>query len=325
MPALLPRVKTTLSIVAHRRVRGWLDGEYRSVFHGKSHDFDDLRPYVPGDEIRDIDWKATARHGSPLTKRYIASRKQAVMIVVDSGRDLAAVSASGEPKRDLAIQAAGVLGYLAHRHGDQVGLVTGDAAGSALVPLGGTEGHLERLLQIIHARASLQGSPSDFVGQLDYVARRFRRRMLLVVISDDQALAGTGHGTSGTGGTSSASGADARTQNTPGAPASDLRPLLRRLHAQHEMIWVSIADADLVAATPRGAEMLDVQTFGELPEFLRRDPQVRREYAERATAQKTETRDILDRIGIASTRIESTRDVVPKLFRLLERHNHAGR
>lgn len=292
-------MKTTLSIVAHRRVRGWLDGEYRSVFHGKSHDFDDLRPYVPGDEIRDIDWKATARHGAPLTKRYIASRKQAVMIVVDSGRDLAAVSASGEPKRDLAIQAAGVLGYLAHRHGDQVGLVTGDAAGSALVPLGGTEGHLERLLQIIHARASLQGSPSDFAGQLDYVARRFRRRMLLVIISDDQALTGS--------------------------TASDLRPLLRRLHAQHEMLWVSIADADLVAATPRGAELLDVQTFGELPEFLRRDPQVRREYTERATAQTTETRDILDRIGIVSTRIESTRDVVPKLFRLLERHNHAGR
>lgn len=301
MPALLPRVKTTLSIVAHRRVRGWLDGEYRSVFHGKSHDFDDLRPYVPGDEIRDIDWKATARHGAPLTKRYIASRKQAVMIVVDSGRDLAAVSASGEPKRDLAIQAAGVLGYLAHRHGDQVGLVTGDASGSALVPLGGTEGHLERVLQIIHARASLQGSASDFAGQLDYVARRFRRRMLLVIISDDQALAGTD------------------------PTASDLRPLLRRLHAQHEMLWVSIADADLVAASPRGAELLDVQTFGELPEFLRLDPQVRREYAERATAQKTETRDILDRIGIASTRIESTRDVVPKLFRLLERHNHAGR
>jgi uncharacterized protein (DUF58 family) len=301
VPALLPRVKTTLSIVAHRRVRGWLDGEYRSVFHGKSHDFDDLRPYVPGDEIRDIDWKATARHGAPLTKRYIASRKQAVMIVVESGRDLAAVSASGEPKRDLAIQSAGVLGYLAHRHGDQVGLVTGDAAGSALVPLGGTEGHLERLLQIIHARASLQGGPSDFAGQLDYVARRFRRRMLLVIISDDQALTGTG------------------------STASDLRPVLRRLHAQHEMLWVSIADADLVAASPHGAELLDVQTFGELPEFLRRDPQVRREYTERATAQKTETRDILDRIGIASTRIESTRDVVPKLFRLLERHNHAGR
>jgi len=301
VPALLPRVKTTLSILAHRRVRGWLDGEYRSVFHGKSHDFDDLRPYVPGDEIRDIDWKATARHGAPLTKRYIASRKQAVMIVVDSGRDLAAVSASGEPKRDLAIQAAGVLGYLAHRHGDQVGLVTGDASGSALVPLGGTEGHLERLLQVIHARASLQGNPSDFAGQLDFVARRFRRRMLLVIISDDQALAGT-HPT-----------------------ASDLRPLLRRLHAQHEMLWVSIADADLVAVSPRGAELLDVQTFGELPEFLRRDPQVRHEYTKRATAQKTETRDILDRIGIASTRIESTRDVVPKLFRLLERHNHAGR
>ena len=117
MERLLRRVQTRLYIHAHRAVRGLIEGEYRSVFHGRSMDFDDLRPYVPGDEFKDIDWKATARYGSPLTKRYIASRKHTVVLVVDTGRDMAALAASGENKRDIAVLAAGTIGYLAIRHG----------------------------------------------------------------------------------------------------------------------------------------------------------------------------------------------------------------
>jgi len=117
--ALLTRVKSKLFIVAHRRTWGLLDGEYASVFRGRSLDYDDLREYIPGDEIRDIDWKATARHGAPLVKRYVATRKQTVLLLVDTGR-------AGEPKKDIAIQIAGMLGYLAVRHGDLVGLISGD-------------------------------------------------------------------------------------------------------------------------------------------------------------------------------------------------------
>jgi len=91
MPALLTKVKSKLYIVAHRKTWGLLDGEYTSVFRGRSLDYDDLREYVPGDEVRDIDWKATARHGSPLVKRYVADRRQKVVFVrrgaeVDGGR-----------------------------------------------------------------------------------------------------------------------------------------------------------------------------------------------------------------------------------------------
>ncbi|MBW4095623.1 MAG: DUF58 domain-containing protein, partial [Acidobacteria bacterium] len=76
MASLVQQVKSKMFIFAHRQTRGMLDGEYTSVFRGSSLDFDDLRAYVPGDEVRDIDWKATARHGSPLIKRYVAVRKQ---------------------------------------------------------------------------------------------------------------------------------------------------------------------------------------------------------------------------------------------------------
>ncbi|RAE29037.1 DUF58 domain-containing protein, partial [Burkholderia multivorans] len=75
MTALLNRIKARMTIHAHRRTRRLLDGDYSSVFHGHSLDFEDLRDYIPGDEIRDIDWKATARHADPLVKRYVAHRR----------------------------------------------------------------------------------------------------------------------------------------------------------------------------------------------------------------------------------------------------------
>ena len=63
MGSLLQKVQKKMTITAHRKVRTALEGEYASVFKGRSMDFDDLRPYVPNDDIKDVDWKATARSG----------------------------------------------------------------------------------------------------------------------------------------------------------------------------------------------------------------------------------------------------------------------
>lgn len=115
-----------MGIHAHRKTIELLEGEYSSIHHGRSHDFDDLREYAPGDEVKDIDWKATARSTVPLIKRYIASRQHNIVFLVDTGRGMAAVAESGEPKKEIAIQAVGVLAYLATRHGDRVSMFTGD-------------------------------------------------------------------------------------------------------------------------------------------------------------------------------------------------------
>jgi uncharacterized protein (DUF58 family) len=295
---LLHRVRTRLAIRAHRKVRGLLDGEYVSLFHGKSLDFDDLRAYIPGDDVKDIDWKATARVGSPLTKRYIATKKHAVLLVVDTGRDFAALSESGMLKRDVAILAAGVLGYLAVRHGDHVGLVAGDADSTEYVPLRGTESHLERLLRVIHKRTSLSAAPSSLLAQLDYVRRTFRRRMLLIVLADDGAIA-----------------ADR---------AGELQ-LVRRLHAQHEILWITIGDADPTRNEYADRDMIDVADGRELPPFLRSDSALRAEFATAVASRTAASAELLDRIGISSRRMSSDDEVVPGLFRLLEVHNHARR
>ena len=295
MERFLRRVQTRLYIHAHRAVRGLIEGEYRSVFHGRSMDFDDLRPYVPGDEFKDIDWKATARYGSPLTKRYIASRKHTVVLVVDTGRDMAAVGASGGSKRDVAILAAGTIGYIAIRHGDLVALVAGTEKKTDFVPGELTEAHLERLLQRIHSSTRLDGAKSNLRAQLEYVSRVFRRRMIVLVIGDDRAL-------------------DEAEQK-----------LVRRLAAQHEMLWLSVGDADLMRADWAQRDLYDVADASGVPTFLRENPRLREAF-ERSVATTAESSDeLFESLSISSRRVTDEDSVVPGIFRLLEAHKHARR
>ncbi|MDN6021363.1 MAG: DUF58 domain-containing protein, partial [Acidipropionibacterium jensenii] len=80
--ALLTKIKANLTIATRRRVPGLLEGQYASTVTGRSLDFSDLREYVLGDDVKDFDWKATARHVTPLVKRYVADRKRTVLLTV---------------------------------------------------------------------------------------------------------------------------------------------------------------------------------------------------------------------------------------------------
>ncbi|EWT01859.1 hypothetical protein N865_12485 [Intrasporangium oryzae NRRL B-24470] len=294
MATLLTRVKSKLFIASGRRSRSVLEGEYASVFHGRSLDYDDLRDYVPGDEVRDIDWKATARHRSPLVKRYVATRKQHVLLVVDTGRGMAAVSRGGEAKKEVAIAAAGLVAYLAQRHGDLVGLVQGTASSTVAHETRGSEAHLELLLRAIDTSTTLDGEQSDLTTQLDWIARTVRRRHVLLVVADDRDL----------------------------DPAID--DLLRRLRVQHEILWVTVEDADPTAI---GGDRLayDVADGYTVPTSVRLDPSVREAYAAAVARRVAHTREVLDRRAIAHARLGTTDEVVPAVFGLLERHRRARR
>jgi len=293
--SLLRRVKTTLSIRAHRRVRGLLEGEYTSIFHGRSMEFDDLRPYVPGDEVRDIDWKATARLGAPMTKRFIASRKHTVLVVADTGRNMAALAEHGESKRDLAVLAAGTIGYLAVRHGDRVAMVAGDADHTLFVEPASTEAHLERMLQKIDSNTRADAGASNLTKQLEYAARAFRRRMIVFVIADDREL-------------------DAEEER-----------LVRRLCVQHEVLWLRIGDADLMRSEWSGSGMHDVHDAAVIPAFVRDDPALRAEFAAAVAERAARAEDVFDSFAVSSQRVGRESEVVPGLFRLLEVHRHARR
>jgi len=300
MATLLQRVKSKIAIFAHRKARGMLDGEYGSVFRGRSLDFDDLRAYVPGDEVRDIDWKASARHGSPLIRRYVAVRRQTVLLVTDTGRNMAAEARSGEAKKDIAVLSLGVLGYLALRHGDVVGMVCGDSAATRSFPAKGGEAHLERLLRHVDSHTGLDAPGSSIRDQLDYIARNISGRHLLFVVADELA----------------ADGATGR--------------LLRRLRAQHEILWLTVRDAELVpppladARLQRSGDSYSVADSSLLAWQPATSSVVAAAYGAAAKERDAARKAMLQSAGITEGEVAGSGDVIAGLFALLERHRRAG-
>ena len=110
MPSLITQVKSKLFIHSTRKSLHALDGAYASLLRGRSLDFEDLRKYEYGDQVRDIDWRATARLGTPLVKRSRATRMHTVLFVVDTGRSMSALAADERSKKELAILATGLYG-----------------------------------------------------------------------------------------------------------------------------------------------------------------------------------------------------------------------
>jgi uncharacterized protein (DUF58 family) len=294
----LQKVRARLTIHAHRKVLGLLEGEYAAVQVGRGMDFNDLREYVRGDDVKDIDWKASARGRQLLVKRYVAERKHTVLLCVSTGRSMAALNQldpeHAVPKRDLAVFVAGLIGYLAVRHGDLVSLVHGDEAQQHIKPRESTEVHLERLLAAIHDATTPRSAHSDLVALLHYTARVVRRRTILAVISDETTV------------------------------SPELAEVLRRLAAQHEILFVTIGDLDPTAAVTT-APLLDIDDEAEVPGWLRRDARLRREYAALVDAEEAGLRRRLDQLGIVHERVRDSDGAIAAVFRLLERHRHARR
>lgn len=296
MSSLLTRVKSKMFIASHKKALHALEGEYISIMRGRSMDFEDLRAYAAGDDVKDIDWKASARHQSPLVKQYIATRKQPVIFVVDSGRNMNAITQTGELKKDLAITAMGVLGYLAIRHSDTVGLIIGDSEITKRIPNKETESHLERLLQTVNNNATMESKQSDIFKQLSYLKSNVKSRCLIIVIADD-------------------------------APTDlEFNALLMRLQAQHEMLWISTSDGDPLQQVKVGeATVLDIGTGEYIPDYIRKNKKLRKYFEVTEVERKNTTQQFLNKIGVSNTSISSNSEIIPKLFKLLERRIRARR
>lgn len=295
MPAHLPRIKARLSIHAHRKVRGLLEGEYAAVHVGRGIDFNDLREYVRGDDVKDIDWKASARSRQLLVKRYVAERKHTVLLCVSTGRSMAALNDVAVSKRELAVFVSGLVGLLAVQHGDLVSLVHGDAAGQHGERPRGGELHLERLLATVHDAITPAGAPADLTALLRHVVRTVRRRTLLVVVCDDTFI------------------------------PEESADLLRRLTVQHEVLLLGIGDLDPTRPEVADRDLVDVDSAAEVPGWLRNDRQLRAELAALVGEEEQRMRRRLDQLGVVHERVRDTDSAITSVFRLLERQRHARR
>ena len=288
----LPRVKAQLTLPAHRKVRSLLEGDYESIQLGRSMELNDLREYVRGDDVRDVEWKASARSGQLLVKQFEARRAHTVLLAVSTARTMAAVDDTLAPKRDLAVFVTGALGWLALRHGDRVAVVHGSTDGVRLHPPAGGEAALERALGAIHDTTT-PGSGEPDVAALLEQASRLRRRTILVVVTDEHPV------------------------------DEHLADALTRASVRHELLYVTIGDAD--PTRPRQATLADLATGSVVPGWVQADPVLLREYAEAVAAETAARRRTLGRLGIPYETVTDRRTALTSLHRLLRRPARARR
>jgi uncharacterized protein (DUF58 family) len=177
-PLVAVRLRASLAQAMRRREQG--ARPLRQLGEGRL--FESLREWVPGDDLRHIDWKASARRGKVITRQYEAERRQQVMLVLDLGR-LMTEEAAGVSRLDHVVQAALELAYAAAQHDDNVGIMTFAAGVQHFVaPQRGRVG-VKRVLDVL-AVVEAQLVEPDYPGAFRYLAARSRKRALTVLFTD---------------------------------------------------------------------------------------------------------------------------------------------
>ncbi|MEM9280395.1 MAG: DUF58 domain-containing protein [Verrucomicrobiota bacterium] len=170
-----------LELKCRRPVEHLLAGEFHSVFRGQGIEFEDVRPYQPGDDVRSMDWKVTARTGEPHIKRYIEEREQFLYLLVDASASV--LEAPGETKRETMAEIAALLTMAAAKNQDRVSLILFTDQVELVIPPGKGRIHMLRILD-----ALLNFEPSGRKTRFESVLRRFghlaRKHSIVFVISD---------------------------------------------------------------------------------------------------------------------------------------------
>jgi len=254
-------------------------GDYHSVFKGRGMNFEDVREYQPGDEIRAIDWNVTARLGSPFVKKFTEERELMVMLIVD-------VSASGnfgstsQSKRELAAEVACLLAFSAIRNNDKVGLLLfSDRLELFIAPKKGRSHTLRIIREILFFDPI--GHGTDAAAALDYLNKIVTRRAVVFFISDFQA--------------------------------PDFSRALAVTARRHDLIAIQIQDERETILPPIGLITLEDAETGDQIEINAADSRVRAQFARVAQSQLAETMRVLRRNRIDRIELRTGDDYLPAL------------
>jgi len=171
-----------IQIFTRRAVNDVLAGEYQSVFKGQGMEFDEVREYQPGDDVRAIDWNVTARHGHPFVKRYVEERELTVLLAVD-------ISASGafgtvaKQKSEAAAELCALLAFSAIKNNDKVGLLLFSDRIEKFIPPRKGGSHVLRIIREVLGYQA-EGRGTDIAQALEYLGRVAHKRGVVFLLSD---------------------------------------------------------------------------------------------------------------------------------------------
>ncbi len=180
-PELVKKIKQ-IQIYTSRMVNASFAGQYESVFKGRGMQFEEVREYTPGDDVRTIDWNVTARAGKPYIKRFVEEREMTLMLLADMSAS-GDFGTRGKLKNELAAEFCAVLAFAAIRNNDKVGLIIfTDQVELFIPPKKGTT-HVLRLIRELLC-FKLPDKKTNIPLALDYLASVIRKRATVFLVSD---------------------------------------------------------------------------------------------------------------------------------------------
>ncbi len=184
MPRAPERVLQRLDWTVLRRLDGFLQGDYRTVFRGQGLDLADIREYVPGDDVRYIDWNVTARMETAYVREYLEDREVTAHFLLDLSPSMDFGTAQAK-KLDLLIDLVGALARVLTRHGNKVGAILYGRGVERVIPAASGRVQVLRILHELLERPRPKSAPFTSLSELlDLAARTIGRRSLVFVVSD---------------------------------------------------------------------------------------------------------------------------------------------
>lgn len=266
-----------LQIEVVRRLQGMLAGDYRSSRFGDGTELAQLRPYVPGDDVRGIEWNVTARAGEPYVRVNLAERVLVTWLLIDCSPSMHFGTADRR-KADVAEGVAIAIGHVATRRGNRLGVITfGDARQTILPPHQGRSGLLG-LLEALQREQTVEGGGATSLGDaLGHAASIARQRGVIVVVSDFRG------------------------------PLDWRKPLLR-LMSRHDVIAVEVRDpreqelpnvGDIWLVDPETGRQVRVDT---------RSGSLRERFAQAAAEERSGVARVLSALGVRHTVLSTSGD-----------------
>ncbi|MBL7158299.1 MAG: DUF58 domain-containing protein [Candidatus Omnitrophica bacterium] len=171
-----------IEITTSRMVTDVFAGQYKSVFKGRGMEFDEVREYLPGDEIRAIDWNVTARMGHPFIKQFVEERELTIMLLIDKSPS-SYFGTTNELKSQLAAEVASLLAFSAIKNNDKVGLIIfTDKVEKFIPPRKGSRHVLRVIREALYYKPD--GKGTDIEGAVSFLNRVTKRKTVSFVISD---------------------------------------------------------------------------------------------------------------------------------------------
>lgn len=182
IPAHIIKKIKRIHIKSNRAVNNIMAGQYKSVFRGSGIEFEEVREYTPGDDVKAIDWKVSARLGKPFVKLYTEERESIVMLLIDMSASLQFGTFHGQ-KLEKVAETASVLAFNAIRNNDKVGVIFFTDQVEKYIPPKKGAGHVWRVIKEIFTFKP-EGSGTDISVALDYLGKVTRKKSFVFVLSD---------------------------------------------------------------------------------------------------------------------------------------------